>query len=609
MSRGTLVAVLAGGTAATAGLAALAETVAASPTLSLGRISGADRFATAVDIAKATYGGSSGATPDLPTVLMATGTNFPDALAATYLAGEMKTSILLANPDSLPSATRAGLVAFHTTTVDLIGGPAAVDNSVVSDLTAMGITVKRIFNQDGCTTTCSRFDTMDSVDAMAGTTPGTSTGPNSNVGLPVANQRTAILATGDNFPDALAAGPMAVGDHFPIILTAGTPATMSPQALAVIHQDQINHLIVVGGAAAINPSQYKNLAGITVDTDATQGANRSQTSELLALDEVANYGMSDTALNIANGFDPSFNGITGVPASQQPSNAINLGAVSLGGGQRPSPSAGARAKAANGPAVAPGSTPAVAPAGTSTNAGALSDLLGTINLRSGTTQNPGLVGFTPDALAGAVLGGTGAPLAPTLITDSPTNPGYVVDFVKAESSSLVQGDVFGGTSAVSPAAMAQVLAAAPGSAASSAAALGERTPATPGGPGASLAAPSGGSAAVTAALAQQGIPYVYGGSSPGGFDCSGLVMYAWAAAGVSLPHNSVSQYEDTTQVPLAGLAPGDLVFYDEPGGPNPGHVAMYIGGGQVVAADTTGTTVRVESMYVDGAPTGYGQVS
>ena len=115
--------------------------------------------------------------------------------------------------------------------------------------------------------------------------------------------------------------------------------------------------------------------------------------------------------------------------------------------------------------------------------------------------------------------------------------------------------------------------------------------------------------AVKAALSQVGVPYIWGGASPQtGFDCSGLVMYAWAAAGVSLPHYTVSQYQDTTRIDAAQLQPGDLVFYDNYSGPQPGHVAMYIGNGQVVAANSSGTVVQTQSIGYDGTVWGYGRV-
>jgi cell wall-associated NlpC family hydrolase len=131
-------------------------------------------------------------------------------------------------------------------------------------------------------------------------------------------------------------------------------------------------------------------------------------------------------------------------------------------------------------------------------------------------------------------------------------------------------------------------------------------------PVAASAPPSSSSAAsiaVQTALAQVGTPYVFGGAGPGGFDCSGLTMYAWAAAGVSLDHYVPSQYAETTRISASELEPGDLVFYDFPGEVDPGHVGMYIGGGEIVVADTTGTPVRVESMYFDGTPVGFGRVS
>ena len=74
------------------------------------------------------------------------------------------------------------------------------------------------------------------------------------------------------------------------------------------------------------------------------------------------------------------------------------------------------------------------------------------------------------------------------------------------------------------------------------------------------------------------------------------VLYAWAAAGVSLPHYTVSQYEDTERITAAELQPGDLVFYDNYSGPQPGHVAMYIGNGQVVHASTETKPVYVTSV-------------
>jgi LysM repeat protein len=131
-------------------------------------------------------------------------------------------------------------------------------------------------------------------------------------------------------------------------------------------------------------------------------------------------------------------------------------------------------------------------------------------------------------------------------------------------------------------------------------------------PAAAAPAPTASSAAaeaVSVALAQVGKPYLYGGAGPNSFDCSGLVMYAWAAAGVSLPHYSVSQYTGTTRISEAELEPGDIVFYDNDSGPQPGHEALYIGNGQVVAANTTGTDVQTQSITYDGTPMGFGRVA
>jgi cell wall-associated NlpC family hydrolase len=112
-------------------------------------------------------------------------------------------------------------------------------------------------------------------------------------------------------------------------------------------------------------------------------------------------------------------------------------------------------------------------------------------------------------------------------------------------------------------------------------------------PAAPVAAPGqGAQAAVNTALAQVGKPYVYGASGPNAFDCSGLTMYAWAAAGRALPHNAAAQMGMGTPVSRDQLQPGDLVFFYSP----VSHVGMYIGNGQMVHASTEGVPVQVVNL-------------
>ncbi len=101
------------------------------------------------------------------------------------------------------------------------------------------------------------------------------------------------------------------------------------------------------------------------------------------------------------------------------------------------------------------------------------------------------------------------------------------------------------------------------------------------------------SGVVGIAMRYLGTPYVWGGSSPSGFDCSGFVMYVFAQVGISLPHYTVAQwdYPDSVSVPRNDLQPGDLVFFA-----GLGHVGIYVGNGQFIHAPHTGDVVRIDSL-------------
>jgi cell wall-associated NlpC family hydrolase len=105
-------------------------------------------------------------------------------------------------------------------------------------------------------------------------------------------------------------------------------------------------------------------------------------------------------------------------------------------------------------------------------------------------------------------------------------------------------------------------------------------------------APSQYGGVVGIAMQYLGTPYVWGGASPGGFDCSGFAMYVYGQMGVSLPHNAAMQYNTVgTYVPRDQLEPGDLVFFD-----GLGHMGIYIGGGQFIHAPHTGDVVKISSL-------------
>lgn len=96
------------------------------------------------------------------------------------------------------------------------------------------------------------------------------------------------------------------------------------------------------------------------------------------------------------------------------------------------------------------------------------------------------------------------------------------------------------------------------------------------------------------ARAMLGTPYVWGGTSPDGFDCSGLVQYSYGKVGVEVPRTAALQVEAAQPVSIDGLRPGDLVFFDTNG--SYGHVGIYVGHGKFIHAPRTGKDVRISTL-------------
>jgi cell wall-associated NlpC family hydrolase len=116
-------------------------------------------------------------------------------------------------------------------------------------------------------------------------------------------------------------------------------------------------------------------------------------------------------------------------------------------------------------------------------------------------------------------------------------------------------------------------------------------------------APSVTANAIAFARKQIGKPYLYGGAGPASYDCSGLVMASYSAAGLAIPRTSQQQWKLGQPVAASARQPGDLVFYNSATAPT--HVAMYLGNNQIIESLKPGTVVRIDTVTYPGNPVGY----
>ena len=239
------------------------------------RLSGTNRFETAAAMARAKFPNG------VPSVVLASGLTFADALAGSYYAGGAsaacpQSAILLTLPDTLAPATRQAITDLHATTVTILGGTSAVSDDVLAQLQGPGMTVRRIGGHN-------RFETMlDLITACA------------------APSTTAFIASGLNFPDALSAGGASYGKHIPIILTL--PDQLSPEAQQALTSLGVTRVLIMGGAAAVSPAVNAALTGMGISVaQQFAGHDRGDTAALFATWAVANLGFSKTDVALARG--------------------------------------------------------------------------------------------------------------------------------------------------------------------------------------------------------------------------------------------------------------------------------------------------------------------
>lgn len=240
------------------------------------RIEGTNRYDTAANVSGVTFEAAD-------VVHVATGENFPDALAGSYAAGAVGGPLLLVTRDAVPERTWQELDRLGAEWVVLIGGPTVISEQVEAEFAGAGYQTDRIHGDD-------RYATAAAV--------ANHYGPQVPVGR-LDGQRTALLASGGNFPDALALGPLAARVHLPLLLTP--PARTDDVVDATLANLGIERIVIAGGPGAVDPgvAAHYEARGYTVERWA--GPNRTATAAAVADNAVRRLGFALSRVILARG--------------------------------------------------------------------------------------------------------------------------------------------------------------------------------------------------------------------------------------------------------------------------------------------------------------------
>ncbi len=236
------------------------------------RLAGANRFETAIEI-------SSAFAADVERVYVATGFGFADALGATPAAAHFDSPLLLTPSDSVPANVLTEIVRLSPETIVVTGGAAVISNGVVAQLEALAFnpTVVRIGG-------ANRFETSRLIAQDA---------------FGLGGATTAYIATGANFPDALAAGPAAATFDGPVVLVDGAASTVDSATLALLNGLGVTDIRIAGGTAVVSAAIQTQLTGLYASVTRNAGGNRFETAVAINADA---FDFSDTVF-LATGFN------------------------------------------------------------------------------------------------------------------------------------------------------------------------------------------------------------------------------------------------------------------------------------------------------------------